>query len=149
MPSIVIRISSAADRKFASSEACQSDSETSRKSLLGGPPAFVTRMSGCGASAIISSRPRGVATSAATTEGRMPVACSILPAASASTVELRETKVTATPSATSAFAHAKPRPRELPQTRARRPDNPRSFKPPSCRKYTEDLPHPMRCIGGN
>ena len=81
MPSTVALISSIGVSMFASSARIQASRSQSRKSPGGGPPALLTRMSGCGHAASAAARPSGVVMSHATHATRRPARAPISSAA--------------------------------------------------------------------
>ena len=106
MPSTQDRISSTLARKLVRKAESQSAGESFRKSLAGGPPALVTRMSGAPTSAKAIFKSSVAARSQAMIPGRTPTSFSIWPAAFSNAARRRDSKVTRAPSWASAIAHA-------------------------------------------
>jgi hypothetical protein len=127
MPSTVALIISIGASMLASSAASQSSRVQLRKSPGGGPPALLTRMSGCGQAASAAARPAGVTMSAATVMTSTPVAARISVAVFSSASAPRATSVTLTPSRARAKAQPRPSPLLDAQTSAALPLIPRSM----------------------
>src|SRR6266700_4721637 len=91
------RISSTLARKLVRKAKSQSATESFRKSLAGGPPALVTRMSGAPASAKAIFKSSVEARLQAIMPGRTPTSLSIWPAAFSHAARRRDNKVTRAP----------------------------------------------------
>src|SRR4029450_1524125 len=102
----------------------------SRKSPGGGPPALLTRMSGCGHAARAALRPSLVVMSDATHATLRPAIAPISSAVRFTAPSVRATIVTSTPARASASAQPRPNPLLAAQTSARRPAMPRSMASP-------------------
>ena len=125
MPSMVASISSIGVTMFQVTPFSRSSRASSRKSLNGGPPALVTRMSGSGRAAS-SALAVLVVTSAATAVTLAPVSSRIARAVAVAASPSRPLITTSTPARASAVAQARPNPRLDAHTIARRPLIPRS-----------------------
>ena len=112
---------------LASSAARKSSRDQSDHIPGGGPPAFVTRMSGAPAASITARCPSGVVTSAATASTDTPWARRIASAAASSASAPRALTTRSHPAAASASAQPRPSPLEEAQTTALRPRMPRSI----------------------
>src|SRR5437773_1489881 len=121
IPSTVALISSIGVSMFAPTALSQSSLENLRKSPGGGPPALVTRMSGCGQAASAAMRPCSLVMSAATATTIAPVAARISSAVSSSAWRSRATSVTRQPSRASEVAQPRPSPLLAPHTSAALP----------------------------
>src|SRR5689334_3758405 len=128
--STVALMSSIGVSMFASSARIHAARSQSRKSPGGGPPALLTRMSGCGHAASARARPSAVVMSHATQATGRPASCPISSAACATSCSVREQIVTSTPSRASASAQPRPSPLLAAHTSARRPAMPRSIRYP-------------------
>jgi len=124
MPSTTARISMIGVTMFALTAACHAASSQSRKSPIGGPPALLTRMSGCGQAASTAARPSGAVMSAATASTRTPVSSRISSAVASSASAPRALITRFTPSRASASAQPLPSPWLAAHTIALRPSMP-------------------------
>ena len=131
MPSTVALMSSIGVSMLASSARIHVSRSQSRKSPGGGPPALLTRMSGCGQAASAAARPAGVVMSHATHCTGRPAIAPISAAVRCTSASVRATIVTSTPARASASAQPRPRPLLAAHTSARRPAIPRSIVIPS------------------